>query len=90
MSASVARAEALRKRGAPEAAEAVVLADVFCRGARRRIRENFHRLWANDDTQKYQLAVDVVEGRQQWQEEILLPLLKEFVPEEHQRKDKAA
>src|SRR5512140_2626560 len=38
MAASLARAQALVDKGAPEAPEAVQLADGFCRSARRRIR----------------------------------------------------
>ena len=90
MSASISRAETLRKRGAPEAEQAKELAEAFCRMARRRIAENFKRLWANDDDHKYQLAGKVVEGRHLWQEEILQPLLQEWNPRPAIRDDKAA
>ena len=90
MSASVARVEALKKRGAPEAAEAAQLADTFCKLAKRRVAENFRKLWGNDDDAKYQLAMDVMKGRHQWQEEIFLPLLKEFDPDAQKRRDRAA
>ena len=90
MSASISRAEALKKRGAAEAVQSAELADAFCRLARRRIAENFRRLWANDDDHKYQLAMNVMEGRHLWQEEILEPLLKEWEPGSAPGKDKAA
>jgi hypothetical protein len=91
MSASISRAEALRKRGAPNAGQAAELADAFCKLARRRVHENFYRLWHNDDSAKYQLAQDVMSGRHDWQEEILEPLLTEFVPgNPAQKKEKAA
>ena len=46
-----------------------VLADVFCRHARRRIEERFDRLFDNDDTATYKLARGVLEGRYAWLEE---------------------
>ena len=91
MSASISRAEALKKRGAPNAEQSAELADAFCKLARRRVHENFYRLWHNDDSAKYQLAQDVMSGRHNWQEEILEPLLTEFVPgEPAKKKEKAA
>jgi alkylation response protein AidB-like acyl-CoA dehydrogenase len=69
MAASVSRARALRAAGRPEASEAEGLADVFCRGARRRVRDLFRELWRNDDRARYRLGVDVVAGRHQWLEE---------------------
>jgi alkylation response protein AidB-like acyl-CoA dehydrogenase len=92
MSASISRAAAMKKRGAPNAEQAAELADVFCRLARRRIHENFYRLWHNDDDAKYKLAQDVMAGRHMWQEDILEPLLKEFVAPNTDKKpgDKAA
>jgi alkylation response protein AidB-like acyl-CoA dehydrogenase len=68
MAASVARAQALLRTGAPEAAEAVRLADVFCRTARRRVRALFHELWRNDDVARYRLGISVLEGRHRWLE----------------------
>jgi alkylation response protein AidB-like acyl-CoA dehydrogenase len=68
MAASVSRAEALRRAGAPEAREAADLADVFCRISRRRVRQLFRELWENDDSARYRAAVEVLEGRQQWLE----------------------
>ena len=68
MAASVARAQALVARQAPEAAEAVRLADGFCLSARRRVRTLFHELWSNDDVERYKLGVAVLEGRHTWME----------------------
>ena len=91
MSASISRAEALKKRGAPNAEQSAELADAFCKLARRWVHENFYRLWHNDDSSKYQLAQDVMSGRHNWQEEILEPLLTEFVPvKPEQKSEKAA
>jgi alkylation response protein AidB-like acyl-CoA dehydrogenase len=68
MAASAARAQALVAAGAPEATEARGVADVFCRGARRRVKDLFRDLWRNDDPGRYRLGVQVVSGRHEWLE----------------------
>jgi alkylation response protein AidB-like acyl-CoA dehydrogenase len=68
MAASVTRARALTAAGAPEATQATHVANVFCRGARRRVRDLFRDLWRNDDARKYRLGVDVVNGQHEWLE----------------------
>jgi hypothetical protein len=68
IAASVTRAEALRRTGAPEAREAADLADVFCRIAGRRVRALFDELWDNDDAARYRAGLDVLKGRHQWLE----------------------
>jgi hypothetical protein len=45
------------------------LADVFCRGARRRIRESFARVFDNDDVATYRLAQRALAGDLAWLEE---------------------
>jgi alkylation response protein AidB-like acyl-CoA dehydrogenase len=49
-------------------ASAVELADNFCRGAERRIRQHFHDLWHNDDAENYDAAQRVLAGRYTWSE----------------------
>jgi hypothetical protein len=57
----------------PERAEqAVELADLFCRQARRRVDRLFTELWANDDDANYQGAQRLLEGRYRWLEEGIL------------------
>src|SRR5579875_898046 len=57
----------------PERAEqALELADLFCRQARRRIDRLFHELWANDDDANYRAAQRLLEGRYSWLEEGIL------------------
>jgi alkylation response protein AidB-like acyl-CoA dehydrogenase len=74
MASSVARARALAEEGQPEADRAELLADAFCRSARRRVRDLFRDLWSNDDVAKYRLGVDVLDGRHAWLEAgILVP-----------------
>jgi alkylation response protein AidB-like acyl-CoA dehydrogenase len=68
MAASVSRAEALRRAGSADAGQAADLADVFCRIARRRVRQLFRELWRNDDAVRYRTAIDVLEGRHRWLE----------------------
>jgi alkylation response protein AidB-like acyl-CoA dehydrogenase len=68
MAATVARARALADQKQPEAAEARRIADLFCRIARRRVRQLFGELWDNDDVRLYRGAVDVLEGRHEWLE----------------------
>jgi hypothetical protein len=68
MAATVSRAQTLSDTRAPEAAEAVRLADVFCRQARRHVRALFRDLWSNDDFARYRLGAAVLRGEQVWLE----------------------
>jgi alkylation response protein AidB-like acyl-CoA dehydrogenase len=68
MAASITRAQALVDTGAPEAADAVRLANGFCLSARRRIKGLFRELWSNDDVARYRLGIAVLEGRERWLE----------------------
>jgi alkylation response protein AidB-like acyl-CoA dehydrogenase len=72
MAASIARAQALSDAGRPEAAEARDLAEEFCRGARRRVKQLFRELWSNDDDSRYSTARDVLRGRHAWLERGIL------------------
>lgn len=69
MTASVTRAQTLADTRAPDAREAARLADVFCRRARRKIKDIFRDLWRNDDVARYRLGVDVLEGGHLWLEQ---------------------
>ena len=68
MAATVSRADTLSRVGDPNASEARDLADLFCRIARRRVKQLFRDLWNNDDAQRYRSALDVLEGRHAWLE----------------------
>jgi hypothetical protein len=59
----------LRGENPAEGAQAYELADLFCKQARLRVDELFHRLWANTDDESYAVAVDVLEGKYLWAEE---------------------
>src|SRR3954464_8522679 len=71
---SVARAQAMEAPGHPDAANAVELADLFCRNSRRHVLQLFHDLWANDDVRKYKVALRVLDGQHAWLEEGALSL----------------
>jgi alkylation response protein AidB-like acyl-CoA dehydrogenase len=70
MAAACVRAQMLAKRGR---AEALDLADVFCRTARLRIRQNFATLHGPADVATYRLARQVLDGTHEWLEEGVLP-----------------
>ena len=67
--------------GKPGGAEAIGLADLFCKNARRRIQANFKALWNNDDAAKYKVALDVLGGRHTWLEQgVVGPQLASLAP----------
>jgi len=71
MSATISRTHALLESGHPEAQNAAELCELFCRGARRKVRQLFRDLWSNDDAYKYKVAKGVLEGKQEWLEELV-------------------
>jgi alkylation response protein AidB-like acyl-CoA dehydrogenase len=72
ISATCVRTQMLVADRAPEAGGAVELAELFCRGARRRVDRLFHELWANDDARDYAAAQRVLRGDYTWLEEGIL------------------
>jgi hypothetical protein len=74
MTAAVSRAKTLADRGAPEGAQAVRMADVFCRSARRRVEALFRELWSNDDVLRYRHGLGVLAGQDRWLEAGILEL----------------
>src|SRR6185295_4959266 len=92
MAASCSRAEMLRKSSDPEAAGAVVMADLFCRQARRRCEDSFRSLFRNDDVQTYRVAQHVLSGDHLWLEQGIVravvekALAKQEVPAEAARR----
>jgi len=72
MAAACSRAQSMRLRR-ENGEKAVELADLFCRGARRRIETLFRALWRNDDQRGYRLARRVLAGEHQWLEGGLPP-----------------
>ena len=70
MSASISRAVALQKRGAPDAAAALEAADHFCKKSRRVVNERFGQLWDNDDDAKVAFSRQVLKGEHAWMEDM--------------------
>lgn len=68
MAATCARATRDGAANPPERANAIELADVFCRQARRRVEEKFHAVWHNDDVATYAVARTVLDGGFTWLE----------------------
>jgi len=68
MAAACSRAQAMT-RLQPSEQSPVELADLFCRLARRRVREAFARLHDNEDRASSRVAQDVLAGRMEWLEE---------------------
>jgi alkylation response protein AidB-like acyl-CoA dehydrogenase len=67
IAAVCSRAQRDRARGG-EMANAVELADVFCRGARHRIERLFAAIRSNDDAEQYDVARGALENRYAWLE----------------------
>ncbi len=66
MAASVSRAVKQAKQGNKDALK---VADLFCRNARRRVQAAFKALWSNADVQKYRVAREILDSRHVWLEE---------------------
>jgi len=74
MAAAATRAKALADRKAPEGAQALRMADVFCRSARRRVKALFRELWSNDDVLRYKHGLGVLSGADEWLEAGIMDL----------------
>ena len=73
MSATVCRAQAMRRGRDADAARAAELADIFCRMMRRRIAQRFAAIRSNDDVRKYKTARRLLGGEHLWLERGLVP-----------------
>lgn len=67
MSATCVRAKYLIKQN-PADRSPEILADLFCRGARKRVRRLFADVFSNHDQLTYRTAQDVLAGRFEWLE----------------------
>ena len=74
MSATLCRAQAMRRGKDADAARAVELADLFCRMTRRRIGQRFAAIRSNDDVRKYKTARRLLDGQHLWLERGLVPM----------------
>ncbi|MBI4374305.1 MAG: hypothetical protein HY542_05450 [Deltaproteobacteria bacterium] len=64
MAASCSRAIALEKGQKDQTASE--LADLFCRLARRRVKNAFKEIWSNEDARTYRVARNYLEGKIDW------------------------
>jgi alkylation response protein AidB-like acyl-CoA dehydrogenase len=69
MTAAITRAEALRRAGSADAANAVRLAGAFCDATERRVDRLFEDLWHNADEATYRLGREILGGAHAWVEE---------------------
>jgi hypothetical protein len=75
MSAAVMKAEQIRtKQGGARGAEAVELADVFCRQASLRVDRLFDGLWRNTDAVDTKVSADLLSGKYTWLDEGIVDL----------------
>jgi alkylation response protein AidB-like acyl-CoA dehydrogenase len=74
MAATISHARSLRDAGGTEGRQAIELADLFCRQARRRVKQSFAALWSNDDAKLNAVAAQVMKGDDEWLLEGRLPL----------------
>ena len=87
ISAAAVYAQTLRDEHPERGDEAVELADLFVKQARRRVDALFGELFSNDDDANYALAQQVLEGRHTWLEEGIVdpsgdgPMIAEQPPE---------
>jgi hypothetical protein len=66
MSATCAQARSLRDSGGSDGKQALELADLFCRQARRRVDASFKALWSNDDAKLNSVTAQVMKGDDEW------------------------
>lgn len=77
-SATICRADAMRRAGHKDAEQALELADLFCRNSKRKVKRLFQDLWSNDDSRKYRVAMNVLKGKHLWLEDMLKGLEKQI------------
>jgi alkylation response protein AidB-like acyl-CoA dehydrogenase len=79
MAATCSRAQMLAAQGDATAARgARELADLFCRQARRRVKDSFASLFHNDDVRTYGVAQQVLKGEHEWLEEGVVDLREQM------------
>ena len=87
ISAAAVYAQTLREEHPERGDEAVELAELFIRQARRRVDALFGELFSNDDDANYAVAQQVLEGRHTWLEQGIAdpsgdgPMIAEQPPE---------
>ncbi len=69
IAATVCYADTIGRNQPERRAQAVELAELFCKQAKRRAEALFHELWSNDDDDNHDAAQRVLAGRYTWLEE---------------------
>jgi alkylation response protein AidB-like acyl-CoA dehydrogenase len=84
MAATAAYADTLGREQPERRAEALELAELFCRQAKRRAESLFDELWDNDDDANRAAAARLLEGRYRWLEDGIVDPSGEgpMIPEE--------
>lgn len=77
MAATIARTDAMRRVGHKDAEQAIELADLFCRGSKRKVKRLLQDLWSNEDALKYRVAMNVLKGKHLFLEEVLKGMEKQ-------------
>src|SRR3712207_410356 len=72
ISAACVRAQMLAEQGQKEA---ITLADLFCREARRRIRQHFANFYGPNDAAIYRVSQQVLRGEHAWLEQGIVGML---------------
>ncbi|HET7790979.1 MAG TPA: acyl-CoA dehydrogenase family protein [Gemmatimonadales bacterium] len=72
IASTCSRAAMLLKKDPVAGAQAVKLADVFCRQSRGRVRSKFGGLWRNEDVPTYKVAQEILAGEHRWLEKGLV------------------
>ncbi|MCI0407131.1 MAG: acyl-CoA dehydrogenase family protein, partial [Acidobacteria bacterium] len=83
MTAAVSRAHSMRRASAEGGAQAVELADLFCRNIRRRIGINFKAIWGNDDDRKYRVSRHVLDGEHRFLERGIIHPVPSYTAHSH-------
>jgi hypothetical protein len=76
ITASCVRAHMMAKNGQKEALD---LADLFCREARRRVKEHFANFYGKNDRAIYRVSQQVLRGEHSWLEQGIVGFLGEAV-----------
>jgi len=80
MASSCSRAARMRAENHPQAERAERLAELLCRGSRRRVKASFKALWNNDDLVKYRVSKAVLSGEHDWLEKGLVQQVRRASP----------
>ena len=84
MAAAAAYADTIGREQPERRTEALELAELFCRQAKRRAETLFGELWDNEDDAGHEAAARVLDGRYRWLEEGIVDPSGEgpMIPEE--------